>query len=121
MAMCSSLERLATTYARAMEFWIHHEAALQPRVFHLRYEDMLDDFDGYVRRIGDFIGVEDASAMADYHGHAKRKGYIATPSYTRVIQPPDKTSVGRWRRYERYFEPVLPILQPAMQHWGYEA
>jgi hypothetical protein len=27
--------------------------------------------------------------------------------------------MGRWQRYRRYFEPVLPILQPMLEHWGY--
>jgi len=117
--MCSSLERLSRSYVNAMQFWIDHERLLEPKVMHLRYEDMLADFDAHARRIGDFIGIEDVSAMSDFHGHAQRKGFIATPSYEQVITPLNTDAVGRWRRYERYFQDALPILQPMIEHWGY--
>jgi hypothetical protein len=38
-----------------------------------------------------------------------------------VIERPNKKAVGRWQRYRAWFEPVLPMLQPLMQHWGYDA
>ncbi len=117
--MCSSLERLARSYVSAMNFWIDHERLLQPNVLHLRYERMLADFDGHVRQIGHFLGLGDAAAMHDFHGHARRKGYIGTPSYSQVIQPLNSAAVGRWRMYEQHFRTVLPILQPIIEHWGY--
>jgi hypothetical protein len=119
VTMCSNLERLARSYVTAMEFWIDQERLLQPKAFHLRYELMLADFDGHVRRIGDFLGIADPSAMLDFHGHARRKGYIGTPSYTQVIEPPNTSAIGRWRKYESQFRTVLPILRPIMEHWGY--
>ena len=51
--------------------------------------------------------------------HAAAKGYISTPSYSQVIEPVNTRARGRWQMYRRYFEPVLPILQPAADHWGY--
>lgn len=119
--LCSTLDRLARGYVNAMQHWIHHAKLLQPRVFTLRYEDLLDDFDGHVRRIGDFLGLEDASALTSFHEHARGKGFISTPSYAAVVEPPNKKAIGRWRRYEKYFVPVLPILDPILRHWGYDA
>jgi len=117
--LCSSLERLAQGYVSAMESWIHHADLLKPRLIHSRYEDLLDDFAGNTKRIGDFLGLDDASPMRRFDQHARDKGFISTPSYTGVIEPPNKKAVDRWRRYHRYFEPILPMLQPIMQHWGY--
>jgi Flp pilus assembly protein TadD len=119
--MCSSLERLANSYVAAMRFWIHHEALLAPRVLHSRYEDLLHDFAGSARRIGAFVGVEDPQPMLHFDRHARGKGFISTPSYAQVIEPPHKRSIGRWHAYAKYFEPVLPILDPIMTHWGYTA
>lgn len=119
--LCSSLERLAQGYVNAMESWIYHADLLKPNVIHSRYEDLLDDFPGNVKRIGDFLGLEDAAPLARFDQHARDKGFISTPSYTQVVEPPNKKAVDRWRRYQKYFEPVLPILQPIMQHWGYHA
>jgi len=119
--MCSSLERLAKSYVAAMRFWIHHEALLAPRVLHSRYEDLLHDFAGNSRRIATFVDVESSEPMLHFDRHAREKGFISTPSYTQVIEPPHKRSIGRWHAYAKYFEPVLPILEPIMTHWGYTA
>lgn len=117
--LCSSLNRLAQGYVNAMNAWIKHADVLKPRVIHSRYEDLLDDFPGNIRRIADFLELADAAPMARFDQHARDKGFISTPSYTQVIEPPNKKAVGRWRRYHRYFEPILPILEPMMKHWGY--
>jgi Flp pilus assembly protein TadD len=119
--LCSSLERLAQGYVNAMNAWVHHANVLKPRVILSRYEDLLDDFEGNIRRIADFLELDDASPMARFDQHARDKGFISTPSYSQVIEPPNKKAVGRWRRYHRYFEPILPTLQPIMKHWGYDA
>jgi Flp pilus assembly protein TadD len=119
--LCSSLDRLARGYVTAMDFWVHHADLLKPRLIHSRYEDLLDDFSGQVKRIGDFLGLDDAAPLARFDQHARDKGFISTPSYAQVIEPPNKKAVDRWRRYHKYFEPVLPTLQPIMQYWGYDA
>jgi Flp pilus assembly protein TadD len=119
--LCSSLDRLARGYVTAMDFWVHHADLLKPRLIQSRYEDLLDDFPGNVKRIGDFLGLDDAAPLARFDQHARDKGFISTPSYTQVIEPPNKKAVDRWRRYFKYFEPVLPTLGPIMQHWGYDA
>lgn len=119
--MCSSLERLARGYVNAMQYVIHHEALLGLQVLHLRYEDLLDDFDGMVERIGSFIGLDDADPLRNFHQHARQKGFISTPSYSQVTQPPNRQAMGRWRRYESTFRPLLPTLREVMEHWGYDA
>lgn len=119
--LCSTLERLARGYVNAMRHWIHHADLLRPNLLTLRYEDLLDDFDGHVRRIGEFLELDDARAMSGFHEHARGKGFISTPSYAAVVEPPNKKAVGRWRRYEKYFAPVLPILDPILRHWNYDA
>lgn len=120
-ALCSTLPRLASGYAAAMRFWHAHVALLKPQVFEWNYEDAVRDFDASVRKLGAFLELQDVAPLYDFSEHAKRKGYIGTPSYAQVVQPVYSGSVGRWQRYREYFEPILPTLQPAMRHWGYEA
>jgi tetratricopeptide (TPR) repeat protein len=117
--MCESLPTLAKGYVNAMRFWIYHEELMTPKVFVLRYEDLLDDFSGYVSRLGHFLELDHADSMLRFHEHAQRKGYISTPSYSQVVQPPNKKAVGRWRRYQSEFEPLFDVLSPIMEHWGY--
>ncbi|HSC09771.1 MAG TPA: sulfotransferase [Rhodanobacteraceae bacterium] len=119
MLLCSTLERLTRGYVNAMQGWLHHVALLEPALFSLRHEDLLADFAGTAQRIGDFIGVADATPMLTFHEHAKQKGYIATPSYAQVTEPVNRKGVDRWRRYRKHLEPILPALRPVLEHWHY--
>lgn len=120
MVLCSELPRLSRAYANAMEFWIHHAARLAPDALVLRYEDTVTNFPAQAERIGAFLGVDDASHFAGFADHAARKAYISTPSYSQVVEPVNTKAMGRWTAYRRYFEPVLPILEPIARHWGYD-
>lgn len=120
VALCSTLPRLAAGYANAMRFWVSHVALLRPQVLEWRYEDVVHDFDHHVDRLAAFLELEDAAPLRAFSEHAKQKGYIGTPSYAQVVRPVYASSVGRWERYRRYFEPILPILKPALEQWGYD-
>lgn len=115
----ASIEKLARTYVVAMQHWLHHVEVLQPDVRVVRYESLVADIDAQARVIADFLGLDDATCMAAFDRHARDKGYIATPSYTQVIQPVNRKAVGRWQRYREHMEPALSILAPMLQHWGY--
>jgi tetratricopeptide (TPR) repeat protein len=119
MTLCSSLERLSKSYVNSMQNWIHHQALLRPNVLRLQYEETVADFPHQVERIAAFLGIEDHDHLARFSEHAAAKGYISTPSYAQVIEPVNTRARGRWQMYRRYFEPVLPILQPVADHWGY--
>ena len=119
MILCSTLPRLARGYVNAMQGWLRNAQILSPRIMELRYEDLLADFAGNARRIGEFIGVADSTPMLAFHEHARKKGYIATPSYAQVTEPANTRGLGRWLRYRAHLEPILPILKPIVEHWGY--
>jgi predicted Zn-dependent protease len=114
-----SLEYLAHAYMAAMENWLHHVNVFRPDVFVSHYEDLVADTPGQTRRIASFLGLQDAEAMLRFDARAREKGHIKTPSYLQVIEPINRKGLGRWHRYREYFEPVLPILQPMLEHWGY--
>jgi Flp pilus assembly protein TadD len=120
-AACASLERLAAAYVQAMECWLEDARIFQPQLLVSRYEDLVTDFPGQTRRIANFLELEDATPMLQFDQRARDKGYIATPSYSQVIEPVNRKGLNRWTRYRREFEPVLPILEPMLRHWGYSA
>ena len=119
--LCSSFERLARGYARAMDFWSAHAELFDAAILELRYEDLLDNTDAEIDRIVGHLGLSDAAALHGFREHAKNKGFISTPSYSQVVEPLSKKAVGRWQRYRDQLEPVLPMLNPAMERWGYSA
>ena len=119
MVMCSSLQRLARGYADAFGQCCRHLEVFAPQVLEWRYECVVDDFEGAVARLGEFLAVEDASAFAGFAEHARAKRFIGTPSYAQVTAPVNRAAVGRWRNYREHFEPVLPLLRPWLDRFGY--
>jgi tetratricopeptide (TPR) repeat protein len=119
MVLCSSLERLARGYARALAHCCEHLEVFAPNWLELRYEDLTSEFDEQVARLGAFLGVADPSPMADFAEHARHKRFISTPSYAEVTAPVHRRSIGRWQAYRARFEPVLGILSPWIENFGY--
>lgn len=118
-AACENLPRLAAAYVQAMQVWLDHVDVFRPDVLVSRYEDLITDFEPQTRRIADFLGLGDAMPMFHFHARAREKDYIATPSYTQVIEPVNTRSLERWQCYREWFEPALPTLEPMLKQWNY--
>lgn len=117
--LCRDLSTLAHGFKQAFDFWYQEAALLSPKVREIRYETFVADFDAQVRELSAFLELPFDAAMLAPAEHARRRGFIATPSYSQVVQPVNRSSIDRWRRYEAHFAAVLPILQPYLQRWNY--
>lgn len=53
-------------------------------------------------------------AVLEFH-RATREKVIFTPSYQAVTEKVHTRAVGRWRNYERHFEPVQATLAPFVE------
>jgi tetratricopeptide (TPR) repeat protein len=120
-AMCATLERLAHEYASFDRQWTHHVEILNADVLTCRYEDLVTDIDAGLARLGAYLDVEDVANMKNFHARALARGFISTPSYAQVVEPLRTDAIGHWRRYREAFAPLLPILQPILDHWNYDA
>ncbi|MGE0580527.1 MAG: sulfotransferase [Steroidobacteraceae bacterium] len=119
--LCADLPTLAAGYRRAFDGWYREQAVLAATVREVRYETLVGDFEAEVHRIATFLGLPWDDALLAPAAHARAKPYISTPSYAQVVQPVTAQAVGRWRAYRRQFAPVLPILAPCFERWGYDA
>jgi tetratricopeptide (TPR) repeat protein len=117
--LCANLQSLAEGYRRSFDFWYGQAAMLSPRVLEVRYESFVADFERGVREMAEFLELPWSDAMLAPAEHARAKGFISTPSYSQVVQPVNQKAVGRWRSYERHLAPVIPLLQPYLERWGY--
>jgi len=112
------LRQTARTYAAVMDLWLHYRASLTLPYLEYRYEDLVEDFDGVVRRVLDFIGVGWHQEVARYREKSQGRA-INTPSYRHVTGAVYSRAVGRWRTYERELAPVLGDLAPFAAAFGY--
>jgi Flp pilus assembly protein TadD len=116
---CRDLETLAVAYRRTFDFWYQQAAILRPAVREVRYETLVVEFETQVRALAGFLELPWTDALLEPGENARRRGFIAAPSYAQVLQPVHSRSVGRWQAYERWLAPVLPTLEEDCARWDY--
>jgi tetratricopeptide (TPR) repeat protein len=68
------------------------------------YEDLVLDPDGQARRMIGYLGLEWDPACLRFH---ENRRVVRTPSLAQVRQPLYTHSVGRWRNYEPFIQPLF--------------
>lgn len=114
-----SLEDTVHTYAAVMGAWKRYADLLPLDCHRIRYEDLIADMEGEVRRLLTFLGVEWDDAVLDYRARASQRTAINTPSYHQVVQPIYQHARYRWKRYERQIGQKMAIMAPLIRYFGY--
>ena len=106
--------------AHSFHMWRHWRETLPCAKLETRYEQLVTDAPGELRRVFDFLGLEWDESVLRFHEKSFSKG-VRTPTYADVAQPIYARSIGRWKNYERHLEPCLEILEPALREFDYKA
>jgi Flp pilus assembly protein TadD len=107
-------------YADTMRHWLWWRERLDWPWCEIRYEKVIADPGGEMKRVVEFLGIDWAPSMLDEHHRSERRA-VRTPTYDDVTKPLYTRAVGRWRNYQTYLEPCLSILQPFLDALGYNA
>jgi tetratricopeptide (TPR) repeat protein len=91
-------------YADLMEHW---RKVLPASMLELDYEELIADPEQNARRLIKFIGLEWAPICLDFQSGERA---VLTISRSQVRQPIYRTSVERWRRYEKHLGPLKEAL-----------
>ena len=83
------------------------------------YEQLVEDAEAQLRPVAEALGLEWRDEMLDNASTAASRDLIATASYAQVTEPIYRRSVGRWERYRAHLGPVLPVLRPWAEKFGY--
>jgi tetratricopeptide (TPR) repeat protein len=115
----SDLIRTAHLYDRVMRLGVAYEP-LTGLATHLhRHERMIEAFDEEIELLCGFLGLSfEPEAMRDFAETAQRRD-VRTPSADQVRRPLNAEGVGQWRRYREGMAPVLPLLAPWVEAFGY--
>lgn len=79
-------------------------------IFHVGYEDLVDDVEGQTRRILDFLGLDYEPQCIDFH---KSTAAVATPSSEQVRRPINRDSIGSAEPYRQWLGPMIEELSPS--------
>jgi tetratricopeptide (TPR) repeat protein len=112
------LEDAARFYAGIMNLGDIYRRILPLNIMEHRYEDMVADFEGRIRAVCDFIGLDWSDSMRDFDKNAPNVD-IRSPSAGQVQRPLYSEGVGQWRRYAEQLAPIRPILKPWIEKFGY--
>jgi tetratricopeptide (TPR) repeat protein len=115
-----ALDGTARFYGEVMRVGDLYRAKLPLHLHEIRNEDLIADFDGQTRALCKFVGIPWKESMRAFAAQSKRR-MIATPSANQITSGLSGESVGQWRRYRAHLAPVLPILQPWVDRFGYPA
>ncbi|MFL6801155.1 MAG: sulfotransferase [Sphingomicrobium sp.] len=119
MACFLDIRDAAEAYDSIMTLWVRSRELLALEVHTLVYERLVEAPETELRPVVEFLGLEWTDQLLDHRSTARERGAIGTPSYDQVMQPLSKAAAGRWKRYERQLEPVLPLLLPWAERLGY--
>ena len=113
------LDGAARAYDLTMTLAERCRPALQLDEHSLVYGRLIEDFEGEMREVCAFIGLDWTPAMADFSGRA-RGGSVAAITSAQVSRSLYREGMGQWRRYETEMAPVLDVLAPWVSKLGYE-
>lgn len=120
MANFLRLETTAELYDLSFRFFEQSQELLGPKVHPIHYEKIVEDRDRELRPLFEFLGLDWHDAVLDHQSTARGRGYIKTASYAQVVEPIYTRSSGKWRNYRKQLEPVIPVLRPWADKFGYE-
>jgi tetratricopeptide (TPR) repeat protein len=112
----SALETAARHYVKVMGLVQHYRTEMTLRYLPIRYEEIVEDQEGSVRRMLDFVGAEFDPRCLQFH---ENRRYARTASYAQVTEKLYDRSRYRYRRYLKHLEPVIPILAPTIEQLEY--
>jgi hypothetical protein len=103
----TDLTKLGTYYRQYARLMDHWRKTLRLRMLEVDYQEMVNDQEGQSRRLIEFLGLEwDPRVLTFYETERS----VQTISRWQVRQPIYKTSVSRWRAYEKYLGPLKEAL-----------
>jgi tetratricopeptide (TPR) repeat protein len=114
-----TLERTAKHYISLMGIWRIVREWENFSWLESRYESTVRETENEGGRATKFLGSEWNEAQSRFF-RVNRQKQLYSPSYHEVTQPVYGRSVAKWRAYEKYLAPIMPILEPFCRAFGYD-
>ncbi len=104
LAFTFDLEHLGVFYAQYERLMAHWHRVLPLQILDVPYEQLVGDQEGFTRKMIEFCGLPwDPRCMA----FEKNPRPVKTASALQVRQPMYKTSLARWKHFEKHLAPFM--------------
>jgi len=113
-----TIERTAQRFANDLCIWRKLREMIASPWLEVRYEETVANLEREARRALEFLGLPWEPQVLNYRERLRRKA-VGSPTYEAVSQPIYTRAIGRWKNYQKFLEPYLPILQPSIDAFGY--
>jgi Tfp pilus assembly protein PilF len=114
----TTIKRAALHYDALMRLMDLSVDRFDMHVHIVRYDGIVREFDSETRALCDFLGVPWTKHLRDFNLTAKARG-VSTASAAQVRKPL-YDGTRQWERYRAQLDPVLPILAPWVERFGFE-
>jgi tetratricopeptide (TPR) repeat protein len=114
------LNRAAALYDGMMGFADAFRAAHPYDEHQLVYERLVENTTAEAKAVCAFIGASWRDDLSDFAGRARR-GDVASASSAQIARGLYTDGAGQWRRYRDQLAPVLGLLAPWVERFGYPA
>lgn len=102
-----SLQEMGQYYRWYVELMDHWDRVLPGKILRVRYEDVVNDLEGSVRRMLTFCGLPFESGCLEFH---KTERSVRTVSSEQVRRPIYREGLEQWRHYEPWLAPLKEAL-----------
>ena len=98
------------SYVKLMDHW---DRVLPNKILRVNNEDVIEDLDGQVKRMLDFLDLPFEEECISFHETDRS---VRTASSEQVRQPINKKGMGRWKPYAKNLKPFLESIGENLLH-----
>ncbi len=107
------LEEAASYYNSYVKLMDHWDQVIPNKVLRVNNEDVINDLEGQVKRILNYIEVPFEEGCISFHETDRS---VRTASSEQVRQPINKKGMGRWKPYAKHLKPLVDTLDKSLLH-----
>jgi len=96
-------------YRNYVELMDHWDRVLPGKVLRVRHDEVVNDLEGSVRRMLEFLGLDFEPACLEFHKSARG---VRTLSSEQVRRPIYREGLDQWRKYDLWLGPLRAALGP---------
>jgi hypothetical protein len=108
------MENMARYYANYVRLLRLMDSVQPGKIHRVIYDRLVDDVEGEVRRLLDYLGLEFDEACLNFHSSERS---VRTISAEQVRRPINREGLDQWRPFEQWLGPLKTALGPTLEDW----